>query len=203
MKELDPIITAEKNKETNRPIFLYTVYDIDGSGVNLNYAGYDVNLTFNGIEYLAFPISHEAIPENSSGQIDEVKVKISNASRLAQSYLELYDLRGKRVDIITVFSDKLSNPAYKAVDTFYVDSYTADQSVVEFSLSSKFDIMDVNIPQRKFMRNYCQWKFKSTECGYTGSEASCNKTFGRCKELSNRVRFGGFPSIPQQRTYVQ
>ena len=203
MRALDPVVVAEKNKAENKPIFLYTLYDYDGLGNNLCYSGYDANVTFGGVEYQRFPIAHEAVSENANGQIDSVKIKVANVSRLMQTYLEQFDLRGKKIDITTVFADQLSNTAYKSVDSFYIDSYTADQNVVEFTLSSKFDIMDVHIPQRKYIRSYCQWKFKSTECGYAGSEAACNKTLGRCGELGNKLRFGGFPSIPQQRTYVQ
>lgn len=204
MRSLNSVVVTEKNKPSNSPIFLYTIYDYNGLGGNLYFAGYDADVVFNAITYLRFPISHESVSENSSGQIDTVKVRVANVNRLIQGYLELVNFRGKQIDITTVFAGHLSNPSYKSVDTFYVDSYTADQSVVEFTLSSKFDILDVNIPQRKFMRNFCHWKFKSTECGYSGAETTCSKLKSDCKDVKNNfLRFGGFPSIPQQRTYVQ
>ena len=203
MKDLDPVVIAEKNKPANKPIFLYTIYDYDGASTNLYFAGFDVDVVFNGTTYIKFPIVHESVSENSTGQNDVVKVRVANVNRIIQGYLETNNLRGKKVDITTVFSDHLDNPAYKSVDTFYIDSYTADQNVVEFSLASKFDILDVTIPQRKFIRNFCGWKFKSTECGYAGATTTCNKTKVACKALANFQRFGGFPSIPQQRTYIQ
>ena len=203
MKALNSNLISEKNKPENFPIFLYTLHDYDGIGTDLNFAAYDADVTFSGKTYYKAPIAHEAVAENSSGQIDAVKVRVANVNRVMQGYLEDHNLRGKQVDIILVFANKLSNPSYQATDTFYVDSYTADENIVEFTLTTKFDILDVNIPGRKFLRNFCQWKFKSTECGYSGATTTCNKTKVACKALANFSRFGGFPSIPQQRTYVQ
>ncbi len=203
MRSLASSVKTEKNKASNAPIFLYTIYNYDGAGGNLYLAAYDTDVVFNAITYLRFPITHESVSENSSGQIDTVTVTVANVNRVMQGYLEAVNFRGKQIDITTVFSGQLSNPSYKTVDTFFIDSYTADQSIVTFILSSKFDILDVNIPSRKFIRNFCGWKFKSTECGYSGGTTSCNKTKVACKALANYTRFGGFPSIPQQRTFVQ
>jgi len=203
MKPLAPALISEKNKVKNAPIFLYTVHDYDGDGHNLNFAAYDVDVVFAGTTYTRFPIAHEAISENSNGQIDSLKIRVANVNRQIQGYLEIYDLRGKQVDIITVFSGYLNNAAYKAVDTFYIDSVTADQNAVEFAVSSKFDVLDVTIPQRKFIRSFCGWKFKGTECAYVGAATACNKTATVCRALGNYSRFGAFPSVPQQRTYIQ
>ena len=44
----------------------------------------------------------------------------------------------------------------------------------------------------------CQWIFKDERCLYSGAETSCDKTMTRCKQLSNVVRFGGYPAIPTE-----
>lgn len=40
-------------------------------------------------------------------------------------------------------------------------------------------------------RTFCNWMFKSRECGYTGPVGSCDKTFGACRRKHNEARFGG------------
>ena len=48
----------------------------------------------------------------------------------------------------------------------------------------------------------CPWAFKSTnntECGYSGSETECNKTWTRCKALGNQLNFGGHRWLPGMR----
>jgi lambda family phage minor tail protein L len=202
MRTLDAAVIAEKNKQENQPIHLFTVYDYDGAGTNLYLAQYDTNITFNGIEYRRFPVSFDGIGENNQGQINTVVLKVSNISREIQAYLELYDWRGKRVDITLVWGNQLADPDAKMTDTLYIDSYAADEENAEFTLSTKFDVLDFTLPGEKYLRNNCRWKFKSTECGYAGAETTCNRTFIRCQVLGNRLRYGGFPSIPINRIYV-
>lgn len=199
MRQVNSTFTTEKNKQENRPIFLYTIVDYDGAGSNLYYAEYDTDVVFGGITYQAFPITHEYISENSSGEIDTLKVRVSNVSRLISAYLEEYDaFRGREVRIKLVWADQLDDPNAYLEDIYYVDEVTVNEEVVEFTLSSKFDLLQETLPRRRFYRNFCQWKFKSTECGYSGAETSCNKTLLRCRELGNEARFGGFPAIPKR-----
>ncbi len=203
MRSTSSNFIAEKNKDKNRPIFLYTIVDYDGNGNNLYYAEWDEDVTFGGITYQKFPITHEYISENAEGQIDTLKVKVANVNRLIGAYLEEYDaFRGKEVRIKLVFYDRLDDPDAYLEDVYYVDEVVVNEEVVEFTLSSKFDLLQETLPRRRFYRNFCQWKFKSTECGYTGTETSCNKTLQRCKELGNEARFGGFPSIPKRGVYI-
>lgn len=202
MRDASSSFIAEKNKLQNRPIFLYTIYDYNGVGGNLYFASYDADVVFDGVTYLKFPITHDQISENTTAEIDQVKIRVSNVSREIQQYLESYDLRGKKVSIKQVFANLLADTTCYLEDIYYLDSYSADASAAEFVCTSKFDVMQLQLPARKFWRNYCQWKFKGTECAYAGGETSCNKTFARCEELNNKARFGGFPSIPSHRIFI-
>ena len=202
MRTINATFKQEKNKEGNKPIFLYTVYDYNGAGSNLYFAEYDTDIVFDGITYQRFPITHEPIGENTQGEINTLRVIISNISRLIQAYLEQYDFRGKKVSIKLVWANQLADTDAYIEDAGYIDSYTADQENVSFLISSKFDVLGVELPLRRYSRNYCSWEFKSTECGYSGSETSCDKTLQRCKALGNQVRYGGFPAVPTRRIYV-
>ena len=187
----------EKHAASNQPIYLYTIYDYDGS-TDLNFAAYDSDVVFDGVTYTKFPVTHEFIGQNTRGEIDTVEVRVGNASRFIQAYLETYSFRGLKVRIRLVWANKLLETDAYLDDIFYIDSYLADASDVVFSLSSRFDVLSIELPGRRYFRNHCQWVFKSTECGYIGAESVCNKTKVRCKVLDNFLRFGGFPSIPQR-----
>jgi len=200
-RKIDPTFKQEKAKQENRPVFLYIIEDYDGSD-DLYLAGYDEDVIYNGVTYTRFPITHEFTGENNQGQIDQVKVRLANVSRLIQLYLEQYDFRGRKVIIRTVWADQLADPDAYIDDIFYVDNYTADQNNVEFTLTSKFDVLGMDLPARRYARNYCSWKFKSAECGYMGAELTCDKTQQRCKQLNNYQRFGAFPSVPTRRIYI-
>lgn len=205
MKDVNSTFTTEKNKRENKPVFLYTLYDYDGASSNLYFAEWDSDVTFDGVTYTRFPIKHQMIKSNTQGQIDTVQLTIGNVSRLIQAYLETYDLRAKKVKIRMVFSDQLADASAYIDEVFYIESYSADDTNAQFNLSSKFDVMDVELPNRRYMRNYCSWKFKGTECKYAGATSTCNKTETACRAMSggsNIVNFGGFPGIPTARIYV-
>lgn len=200
MRSGNSTFIAEKNASSNKPIRLYTLHDYKGDGTNICFAEYDTDITFNSILYSRFPITFDVISENNKGQIDAVTLTLCNVSRLIQSYLEDYDFRMKKVTIKTVWADQLADTSAYIDDVFYIDSYTADQDNVSFNLTSKFDVLQVELPLRRYSRNYCNWRFKGTECGYAGPESTCNKTKQDCNDNKNNyARFGGFPSIKSSR----
>lgn len=201
MRDLDPASTTEKNAAVNKPLFLYTIHAYDGAQ-NLYFTEHSEDVTYDGITYSKFPIKHEFITENTQNQIDSVTLSIANVSRLIEAYLVNYDLRGKRVDIVQVWADKLDDTDANIPSSYYIDTYTATEETVTFTLTGKFDLLDVPLPGRTCLRNYCSWRFKSSECGYAGAETLCNKTLQKCRELSNQLRFGGFPSVPTNKIYA-
>jgi len=201
-RSIDSTFTGEKNSLSNKPIFIYALYNYDGGSNNLYFTNYDADIVYDGITYTAFPIYHEDIGENSSGQIEIVRIHVGNVSRLIQAYLETYDLRRKKFSIKQVFTNQLADTDAYLEEIFYIDSYSADQNEVVFSLSSKLDILNVNLPLGRYPRNHCPWKFKGNECGYSGAETSCDKTFDTCRKImGNQTRYGGFPSIPPSKIF--
>jgi lambda family phage minor tail protein L len=202
MYTTDATFKSEKNKKENQPIYLYTIENYNGL-VDLNLAEYDTDIIYDGITYTKFPIRHGEISENSQGEIDSFRVTMSNVDRVVQGYLEAYDFRGKKVTITLVWANQLSDADANIKFIYYIDNYTASQDTVAFVLTSKYDIMDLSLPNRKYNRNYCGWKFKSTECGYAGAETTCDKRKATCKNtMSNIARYGGFPSVPTNRLFT-
>jgi lambda family phage minor tail protein L len=194
----------EKNKQTNRPVHLFKVLNFDGASNNLLYTDHDADITFNSETYYAFPIAFDSVSENSDGSIDSIKLSVSNVNRTIQAYLESYDLRGKTLEIYTVFLDLIADPTSLRKDIFVIDSYATQTDLrIIFNCTSIFDLLKTQIPNQTYSRYYCQYKiFKGTECGYAGAETSCNRTFARCEALNNKSRFGGQPAIPQRRYVV-
>lgn len=193
----------EKNKQKNAPIWLYEIQDYDGGDTNLYFARYDTNISFNGNTYIRFPISHEPLSENTQGEIDTVAIRLSNVSRLIQSYLEANDLRGKKVIVTQVFANQLATAAARIEMAYYIDNYIISANDVIFRCSSIMDVLDLTLPMESYNRYYCRYKdFKGTRCQYAGDETECNRTLQRCRELDNSSNFGGFPSITGRRLSV-
>jgi len=145
---------TEKNKQENAPVYLYTLFDCDGNGNDLHFASYDEDIVFAGTTYRKFPLTHEPVSENTQGQIDQVRITVSNVSREIEFYLNEYDgLRDKKVSIKQIFRETISNPEAVLEDVFYIDYPTSTESSVVFLASSKFDINDVTIPRRIYTRD--------------------------------------------------
>lgn len=208
--EANAAFKEESRKRSTKPIFLYTVYDYKGTGEDLNFAGYDSDVDFPSsgpgkTTYTKFPITHDAISENLKGEIDGISVKLSNIARLIEYYLQTYDLRGKKLSIKLVFSNKLDDPDCYVEFSSCIDSYVSNVKDVVFSLLSKFNILNVTVPARIVSKTHCGWLFaspairatgKGQECGYLGTETECDRTRARCRQLGMAPRFGAFPSTP-------
>ncbi len=211
-----PLATNQAFKDKSRerskqPIFLYTIYDYIGTSEDKCFAAYSEDVVFDSVTYEKFPITHDQITENTKGEIDTTKIQLSNVSRLIEYYLQNYDLRGKKVSIKMVYADMLDDPDAYIEFSNYIDSYSSNVHDVVFNLMSKFDILNLLLPSIVWMRDFCQWEFacpavrtlgRGAECGYTGAETSCNRTWQRCQELVNSSRFLGARGIPGRRGYV-
>ena len=96
-------------------------------------------------------------------------------------------------------------------ERWFIDRKSSEtRDSVTFELASKFDLAGQKIPRRQIIANICQWKYRSSECSYTGTDyydvngnevsteaqdvcgkrvASCKLRFGENAELP----FGSFP----------
>jgi lambda family phage minor tail protein L len=83
-------------------------------------------------------------------------------------------------------------------EVFLIDRVASETStVVEFELAAAFDLAGIRIPKRQCLSSICGWVFKSTECGYVGGIATCEKTIDACRYRFNngQLPFGGFPGV--------
>ena len=187
---------SEKNKlESSQVIHLYEFeYSSGGSLYNLYFTNYDTNITYpsGGQIYYASAIQHDQLQESRDGGVAQVTISVANVDRVIGSYVDENDgFRGRPLTIKTVFASHLDDASAYIEEKFTVDSATIAEDTCQLTCTSRMDVMNVNIPRRRFV-NYCQWVFKSTECGYAGAETSCNKSFARCQALDNEERYGGF-----------
>ena len=99
---------------------------------------------------------------------------------------------------------------YLPNDLWFVErKLTETRQMIEFELSSAFDLIGQQLPNRQIIQNSCPWKYRGSECGWNGTyydinnnpttQANdvCAKTLTACRtrftSISAPVRFGGFP----------
>ena len=98
-------------------------------------------------------------------------------------------------------------------ERYFIDRKASEnREQVTFELASKFDLAGQKIPKRQCIANVCQWEYRSSECGYTGSnyfdindnaaaslaQDRCGKRLSSCKlrfGTNGELPFGSFPSV--------
>ena len=157
-----------------------------------------------------FPVTHEPIEEDSEGNLPQSALTFSNVSREFTRYLQVTDgLVGLPVRIHLVHEATLGTSDELRWD-FEVRGAEANNQTATLRLELA-SFYEITMPQDVFARSRCRWRFKSGECGYSGSLTICNKILvhvdgctGRGDDMVNNGRprshpgrFGGFPSIPR------
>ena len=187
-------------------------------------ADVDGNIVFNSQTYTRIPIKAEGFEYSNTGTLPRPTLSISNLDGTMTTLLLLVnattagnDLGGAEVRRIRTLKKYLDGEsaadpnARWPEERWFVDR-KADESrdQVTFELASKFDLAGQKIPKRQVIANVCQWKYRSSECSYTGTDyydvngnevsteaedvcgkrvASCKLRFGDTAELP----FGSFP----------
>ena len=201
MLTISDVAKYEKNKLNSDSVFLIALDIIIPDVVEeIHLVNNNENITWNETEYIAFPFSIEEMNETTSGEVSEFTLSVSNINNVIGNYVRKYDtyVKNNGFEAISV--------TISVINTNNLDSATPEVQhktvLVKPSLTRSnviFTIGGINayntIVNSRMLRNACRWKFKGLQCQYSGSETKCNKTFSRCKELNNVIRYGGFPTI--------
>lgn len=183
------------------------------------------NVTWQGNVYTAFPIQASGFEFSGQGQAPRPKLLAANVvgsiTALVLQYDDLVGAKLTRHRTLAKYLDAVNfvggNPnadptAEFPVDIFYVDRKATETSeFVEFELAPAADVTGVMLPRRQIIQNICPWKYRSAECGYTGSvyftgndsptadptSDVCGKRLSSCKLRfgeNGELPFGGFPA---------
>jgi lambda family phage minor tail protein L len=186
------------------------------NGCNANVTG---NITWNGNTYTRLPIQAEGFDYTNTGTLPRPSLTVANLDGTVSTLLLLVnattpgnDLGGatvKRIRTLKKYLDgeAAADPHAKFPDEiWYIDRKSGEsRDSVSFELASKFDLAGVMLPKRQVIANICQWRYRSTECGYTGSnywdandnvvgtlaQDKCGKRLSSCK-----LRFGENAELP-------
>jgi lambda family phage minor tail protein L len=150
------------------------------NGVNADVSG---NITWNGQVYGRFPVIAEGFEYTNTGSLPRPTLTVTNLnSAITALLIEVNlitagnDLTGAKVKRIRTLKKFLDGEAtadpYAGFpqEIWYVDRKSNEnRDLVQFELASKFDLAGVKLPKRQIVANICQWQYRSSECGYTGS----------------------------------
>jgi phage-related protein len=193
---LPPALIAQKNLlASDDPALALLEIDMPQLMDKIRLVANDVDITWDGETWAAFPFEIDNIGEPARGELPSVTIRVSNVSRAIQGYVELAD-GGVDADVkIRVINggDLAFLTPYIELD-FRVASTTVDENWVTFNLVS-IDTWARTFPRNKIIKNNCSYAFKGLHCGYAGVETECDRTLTRCRALNNSERYGGFPGV--------
>lgn len=218
--------------EFDGPILRFHAYNLPHSAEEIDAAKGDIkpkSIWWQGNEYGAWPYRIEGVTKNSDGAQARPKLQVSNInSTISSLCLQFDDMALAKVTIHETFAHYLdaknfsdgnptANPEECFTQVYYIDQKTQEIAgeVVEFELSSPFDLQGIMIPVRQ-IHNLCYWCMKGDYrsgrgCNYTGNKyfdergepvddpaldkcggliSDCKKRFGENEPLD----FGGFPA---------
>jgi len=184
---------------------------------------------WQGQVYSLFPISASGFEQRSSGPLPRPRLACSNVLGTLGPLIRAWDnLRGAhlvRKRTLARYLDAANFAGGNAEadplaeyddETWIIDQCTArNRLTVEWELRSPLDFMGVMLPSREVHPNYCPWRYRSSDCGYTGAAVArgddtptadpaqdrCSKRLSGCKlRFPNQpLPAGFFPAVGQMR----
>jgi phage-related protein len=117
--------------------------------------------------YTATAFDIDSNTENVKGELPFVSLRITNVTRLLQSYLEDLDgAIGSTIILRVVNVDNLSSNYADLTWEFDVVGTSSDLFWVTFTLGMPNPIRR-RFPLYRYIATACNWRFKGIECGYT------------------------------------
>ena len=128
------------------------------------------------VTYEPLPIAATNFERTTKGQIPTPELTVSNIFGAWSELVEdLDDLIGARIvrrrtlfkHLVGQSSENLNS--YFPSDIFYIERKIREDNVsITFQLASPLDLEGLQLPKRIITQNYCVWKYRGAECGYSG-----------------------------------
>jgi hypothetical protein len=136
--------------------------------------------------YNNHPITYDNISQAGDLEAGTLRLTVSNIDKTFSDLVQIENIQDKEVTIKRVFLD--ANLDVIGIPTLiylgYTDEIVIDETKAVISVADELIKWQTRCP-RCIHEGKCRWKdFKGTECGYTGSETWCDRSWGRCVALS-------------------
>lgn len=177
----------------------------------------NTKIVWQGRTYEPLPILAAGYEKTTTGQIPQPSLTVANVlGTFTQVIAALDDLVGGKVTRRRTLGKYLdgepaADPSQEfPLDIFFIERKTEENALtITWQLASVLDLEGVQLPRRIITQNFCQWKYRSSECGYTGGPVAdandrstsdpnidqCGKRLGSCQLRfpNESLPFGGFP----------
>ena len=182
------------------------------------------NIIWQGETFEPMALEVSGLEMRSDGKASAPTLSMANNIGGIQGAVSAYclqfgDFAGAKLKVITTLAKYLdaenfstgnptANSSEKREQIWFIEQKTSENAQqVTFELSNPVDFEGLKIPTRQ-ISNYCNWEYRSEECGYIGSAMftekdeptdnpaldRCNYRTSGCRCRENELHFGGFPA---------
>lgn len=135
--------------------------------------------------------------KHDSGELPSVSLGVTDIDRVLQKRMQAYSGGvGSLVKIIIINTGNPNQPSELEAD-YFVLSASASGVEINWSLGIENPGL-IRAPRRTQTKDRCEWRFKSIECGYEGSDISCDLSLqgpNGCSSRNNEGNFGAYPGL--------
>ena len=137
----------------------------------------ETKIQWKGNIYEPLPLLSSGYETNTTGQIAQPVLTVANIFGTFTDVIKnLEDLVGGKVTRRRTFAKYLDGePEADTLQEFPIDVYYIERKTEETALSitwqlnSVMDLEGLQIPRRVITQNHCLWRYRGSECGYTGA----------------------------------
>lgn len=166
--DLTPITTGVTSNK------FYFTNQTTASGTKIRWKATGSGTTL--VTYEPLPIVADGFEKTTKGQIPQPTLTVANIfGTFTEAVGELDDLVGAKLTRRRTLAKYLGDQPGQDLtaefppDVFYVERKTAETNqYITFELASPLDLEGLQLPRRVITQNYCLWKYRGAECGYTG-----------------------------------
>jgi phage-related protein len=169
VKTLAADLIIEKNQlYSANPWIALLAVDVDGTDT-WRLAAYPEDVTWNGETWTAFPIYLEQISEAAAGRLDGLNIHVANVNQVVSAYIETGSILGNDVTVYFVNKAYLDITSDIPTYTYRVNRISTTETVALFELGHN-DLIRLQWPWQRFVRDRCRFPYKGTRCGYPNDE---------------------------------
>lgn len=194
MRNISPQVLRQLAADELIPFLLHDFY-LDTQRYRLTDA--DVDITVGLLKYTAWPIDARPASYSMTKAVDRIQVELDNVDQTYTSAFVSGTPQGGDYHLMGVWLDGNYNAVGNPITLFYgtIDTWTLDEQKIKITVTSELYAWDQTTLYAHSPS--CRWKeFKGTECGYSGKESWCDRSYIRCEALNNTNNFGGFRWLP-------
>ena len=191
MKTFGASVTAELASEI-AIIFHWVVMEFTST---YRYTNADRPIYSGANKYSMRQFEIESSQYDSMMSVDSFDITLDNTDLAMGSIVLNEEVRNKPFSMgFAAMGSDLQPISFVTLFSGFCGNWELLENACRFTVMNKFALWEKQTLRRA--HSSCPWEFKGSECGYSGGQSWCDKTYPRCTALANTSNYGGFRWLP-------